>query len=75
MRDIRPIKHVWAPLIAALSGLPSTALNAADRIAVIAHRGGHRAHPENTLPAFQAAIDARADFFELDLKTELSAQL
>src|ERR1022692_2335395 len=46
-----------------------TPLTAADRIAVIAHRGEHRAHPENTLPAFQAAIDAGADFFELDVRT------
>jgi len=36
---------------------------------VIAHRGEHRAHPENTLPAFQAAIEAGADFFELDVRT------
>ena len=46
-----------------------TALSAADRIVVIAQRGEHRAHPENTLPAFQAAIDAGADFFELDVRT------
>jgi hypothetical protein len=26
-------------------------------------------HPENTLPAFQAAIDAGADYFELDVRT------
>ena len=39
------------------------------QIAVISHRGEHRAPPENTLPAFQAAIDAGADFFELDVRT------
>jgi glycerophosphoryl diester phosphodiesterase len=48
---------------------------AADRIAVIAHRGEHRAHPENTLPAFQAAIDAGADFFELDVRTTSDGRL
>ena len=51
------------------------AMSAADRIAVIAHRGEHRAHPENTLPAFQAAIDAGADFFELDVRTTADGRL
>jgi glycerophosphoryl diester phosphodiesterase len=50
-------------------------LSAADRIVVIAHRGEHRAHPENTLPAFQAAIDAGADFFELDVRTTSDGRL
>jgi len=45
------------------------------QIAVIAHRGEHLAHPENTLPAFQAAIDAGADFFELDVRTTADGQL
>jgi glycerophosphoryl diester phosphodiesterase len=31
--------------------------------------------PKTRYPAFQAAIDARADFFELDVKAELSARL
>ncbi|SEG66336.1 glycerophosphoryl diester phosphodiesterase [Bryocella elongata] len=39
------------------------------KIRVIAHRGEHLHHPENTLPAFQAAIDAGADYFELDVRT------
>jgi glycerophosphoryl diester phosphodiesterase len=39
------------------------------RIAVIAHRGEHLHHPENTLPAYQAAIDAGADFIEVDVRT------
>lgn len=51
------------------------ALSAADRIAIIAHRGEHRAHPENTLPAFQAAIDAGADYFELDVRTTSDGRL
>jgi glycerophosphoryl diester phosphodiesterase len=33
------------------------------------------AHPENTLPAFQAAIDAGADFFELDVRTTSDGRL
>lgn len=54
-----------------LAGLPC----AAAHIAVIAHRGEHRAHPENTLPAIQAAIDAGADFVELDVRTTSDGHL
>lgn len=35
---------------------------------VIGHRGASRAHPENTLAAFQGAIDQRADGIELDVR-------
>jgi glycerophosphoryl diester phosphodiesterase len=45
------------------------------QIAVISHRGEHLAHPENTLPAFQSAIDAGADFFELDVRTTSDGRL
>jgi glycerophosphoryl diester phosphodiesterase len=47
----------------------------AAQIAVISHRGEHLAHPENTLPAFQAAIDAGAEFFELDVRTTSDGRL
>lgn len=47
----------------------------AAQIVVISHRGEHLSHPENTLPAFQAAIDAKADFFELDVRTTSDNQL
>jgi glycerophosphoryl diester phosphodiesterase len=47
----------------------------AAQIMVISHRGEHLAHPENTLPAFQAAMDAGADFFELDVRTISDGQL
>jgi glycerophosphoryl diester phosphodiesterase len=45
------------------------------QVVVISHRGEHLAHPENTLPAFQAAIDAGADFFELDVRTTSDGRL
>lgn len=38
-------------------------------IYVIAHRGAHRDIPENTLAAYQQAIDLGADFVEIDLRT------
>jgi glycerophosphoryl diester phosphodiesterase len=44
-------------------------------IAVIAHRGEHLQHPENTMEAFQGAVDAGADFFELDVRTTLDHRL
>jgi glycerophosphoryl diester phosphodiesterase len=50
--------------------VPATALAAEPgKIVVISHRGEHLHHPENTMPAFQAAIDAGADYFELDVRT------
>jgi glycerophosphoryl diester phosphodiesterase len=52
------------------SYVPTTALAAEPgKIVVISHRGEHLHHPENTMPAFQAAIDAGADYFELDVRT------
>ncbi len=47
----------------------------AAQIAVISHRGEHLSHPENTLSAFQAAIEAGADFFELDVRTTSDGRL
>jgi glycerophosphoryl diester phosphodiesterase len=55
---------------ASTSYVPATALGAEPgKIVVISHRGEHLHHPENTMPAFQAAIDAGADYFELDVRT------
>lgn len=45
------------------------------RIAVISHRGEHRSHPENTMPAFQAAVDAGSDFIEVDVRTTSDGKL
>ncbi len=45
------------------------------RVAVIAHRGEHLHHAENTLPAYQAAIDAGADFIEVDVRTTSDGKL
>ena len=45
------------------------------RIVAIAHRGEHLAHPENTLPAYQAAADAGADYVEIDVRTTRDGKL
>ncbi len=52
-------------LLAAL--LMSLSLSAASRIAVHGHRGARSVLPENTLPAFQHAIQAGADVLEMDM--------
>ncbi|EUJ36413.1 glycerophosphoryl diester phosphodiesterase [Listeria weihenstephanensis FSL R9-0317] len=35
---------------------------------IFAHRGSSGAHPENTLPAFLAAVESGADGIELDVQ-------
>jgi glycerophosphoryl diester phosphodiesterase len=45
------------------------------QVVVISHRGEHLHHPENTLPAFRAAIDAGADFIEVDVRTTADGRL
>src|SRR5947209_15723239 len=45
----------------------STSVGAAGEIKVHGHRGARAVRPENTLPAFQYAIDAGVDVLELDM--------
>jgi glycerophosphoryl diester phosphodiesterase len=45
------------------------------RIVVISHRGEHLHHPENTMPAFHAAVEAGADFIEVDVRTTSDGKL
>ena len=42
---------------------------------IIAHRGFSRVAPENTLPAFELALAARADLVELDARASLDHRL
>lgn len=56
------------------SAQPLVAQSNPQKIVVISHRGEHLHHPENTLPAYQAAIDAGADFFEVDVRTTSDGQ-
>jgi glycerophosphoryl diester phosphodiesterase len=55
---------------------PAFAQNKPGRtILACAHRGEHRQHPENSLPAIQAAIDAGVDYVELDIRTSADGYL
>ena len=45
------------------------------RTQVTAHRGFSKVAPENTMPAFQAAIDCGADYIELDIQLTADEQL
>lgn len=55
---------------------PSPALAAEPgKIVVISHRGEHLHHPENTLAAFRGAVDAGADYIELDVRTTSDGKL
>lgn len=42
---------------------------------VIAHRGASGQRPENTLPAFELAVDQRADMIEVDLHTTADGEI
>ena len=57
-----------AVICAAQDGAPG-ADGPAKTILTSAHRGEHLRHPENSLPAIQAAIDAGVDYVELDIRT------
>jgi glycerophosphoryl diester phosphodiesterase len=55
-----------ASSITAAEPTPAQKLIATPRVLMAAHRGNSSACPENTLPAFQSALDAQADLVELD---------
>ena len=46
-----------------------------NKLVVIAHRGDHMEVPENTLAAYEKAIELGADFIETDLRTTKDGQL
>lgn len=45
------------------------------RTQVTAHRGASKAAPENTLPAFEAAMESGADYIELDVQLTKDGEL
>lgn len=46
-----------------------------NRTQVTAHRGASKAAPENTMPAFEAAIESGADYIELDVQLTSDGEL
>ena len=54
---------------------PNPAPKPAHHFLVSAHRGDHTHAPENTLKAFANAIEAGADYVEIDLRTTRDSQL
>jgi glycerophosphoryl diester phosphodiesterase len=45
------------------------------QVVAISHRGEHLHHPENTMPAYRAALEAGADFIETDVRTTSDGKL
>src|SRR5215510_8363326 len=60
---------------AILAGPNGESKNPVRTILTSAHRGEHLEHPENSLPAIQAAIDAGVDYVELDIRTSSDGYL
>src|SRR5687768_9519219 len=52
--------------ISAADQTPAAKLIASPGVLIIAHRGNSSVAPENTLPAFQSAMEVKADLVELD---------
>ena len=72
------LKKNLAMLVCAFALLASTSVPAPAQnrsILAIAHRGEHIDHPENTVPAIQAAIDLGFDYAELDIRTTADKKL
>src|SRR5882757_5385913 len=44
-------------------------------VVAISHRGEHLHHPENTMAAYRAALQAHADFIETDVRTTSDGKL
>ena len=67
---VQLVLSLWLLLL-----LPPAVQAQSRQVVVISHRGEHLHHPENTLPAYQAAIDAGADYFEVDVRTTSDGKL
>jgi glycerophosphoryl diester phosphodiesterase len=50
-------------------------LDSTDSAVIIAHRGGASVAPENTMAAFQRAIDDGADWIELDVQEDADGEI
>lgn len=72
-RKPHPLR-LWMVLGAAFAGFVAVVAfgftaqtDAGQRVEITAHRGDARQHPENTLSAIQGAIEAGADYAEIDV--------
>lgn len=75
--------HLRKALITALLALAASSLFGQNTIPspkqgnvyVIAHRGAHQGIPENSLAAYQKAIDLGCDFIEIDVRTTKDGEI
>ena len=66
MRTITSFLGLSLIFLAGCATTGSLMIEPEDRVAVIAHRGASAYAPENTLAAFEVAVDMNADWYELD---------
>lgn len=71
---VQVCRQAVSPLAFLLLAATLTAL-AQTKVVVIAHRGEHLSHVENTMPAFEAAARLGADFVEADVRTTSDGKL
>lgn len=63
-------------LLAALIGIASLeSVQLEDNVQIMAHRGASSVAPENTLAAFRQAIEAGADWIEIDVQETVDGQV
>ena len=67
MKLMRHLSAILLTLAAAYGQAPA--------VVAISHRGEHLRHPENTMPAYRAAVEAGADFIETDVRTTSDGRL
>jgi len=72
---VRTLVLCCIPLALLIAGDDTRSGNVPHTILTSAHRGEHLKHPENSLPAIQAAIDIGMDYVELDIRTSSDGQL
>lgn len=69
----------WQPVVKSLGPeqdyLPNPVPVPRHQFTVIAHRGDHVSLPENTLAAYEQAIEDGADYVEIDLRTTKDGEL
>jgi glycerophosphoryl diester phosphodiesterase len=77
MRSLWAIFVFWLCTLAAGTSVAQYILPAPKNgpVYVIAHRGAHIGIPENSLPAYQKAIELGCDFVEIDVRTTSDNEL